>query len=71
MDLKSATPTQIGAELSSRDIDFILLVDEGGTCHAYSSPNKDSDAASGEVFTQVRDFLSQLKVQGLADWEKK
>ena len=31
MDLKSATPAQMGAELNSRDLDFILLISEAGS----------------------------------------
>ena len=65
MDLTDATPADMVAELNARGAEFILLVKEGGKCSAHSSPVKDS---GDDVFTQVRDFMIQLKVQGLADW---
>ena len=68
MDLTDATPADMVAELNARGAEFILLVNEKGKCRAYSSPVKDS---GDDVFTQVRDFMIQLKVQDLADWESK
>lgn len=66
MELSAATPQQIAEELTTREIDFILIVNEG-KIHIYS-PEKirgRSDQKAAGLFSMVRDFINFMEERGL------